>query len=393
MNKRKIKSGFTIVELLVVIVILSTFALLSSFGYSKLKDHQTHEKARTNAEGIASALDELYMAGQTTDGTQGNKGVYPSVHDACIKDGAIMKQIIKQQKGVDDDVKVAFLSSTTPESFSKDMTGCEVSSDGEIPSGCVSGIPTAKIVACEPSMEELDANDKKNIGMIVYQPITNIKTKPDYADTSNMAWQCLGESFEKPEGPSVDTDGDGLTDSQEAAIGTNPNNIDTDGDGLTDGQEVNDDSHNPYDNDGDGRGDPTNPLISDTDGDGYSDGLELWYDSDNPGHQYCGGGCVAPGYTYGPAANPNDPGSYPKKSSLPLLPHTRVDGENLFGQNINSRNNVELADYSVRTRPNITLTSYQPSVVDATDCRGYYIYYLEKSGGKIRLSKAITGKY
>ena len=36
----------------------------------------------------------------------------------------------------------------------------------------------------------------------------------------------------------VDTDGDGLTDSEETILGTDPNNPDTDGDGLTDGEEV-----------------------------------------------------------------------------------------------------------------------------------------------------------
>jgi hypothetical protein len=35
-----------------------------------------------------------------------------------------------------------------------------------------------------------------------------------------------------------DTDGDGLTDEEEAERGTDPDNPDTDGDGLTDGQEV-----------------------------------------------------------------------------------------------------------------------------------------------------------
>jgi len=35
-----------------------------------------------------------------------------------------------------------------------------------------------------------------------------------------------------------DSDGDGLTDSEEAAIGTDPLNPDTDGDGLQDGEEV-----------------------------------------------------------------------------------------------------------------------------------------------------------
>ena len=36
----------------------------------------------------------------------------------------------------------------------------------------------------------------------------------------------------------ADTDGDGLTDDEEAALGTDPNNPDTDGDGVSDGDEV-----------------------------------------------------------------------------------------------------------------------------------------------------------
>jgi hypothetical protein len=59
----------------------------------------------------------------------------------------------------------------------------------------------------------------------------------------------------------VDTDGDGLTDLQEAFLGTNPNRPDSDGDGLTDGDEV-----FVY------RTKPNNP---DTDGDGISDGIEV----------------------------------------------------------------------------------------------------------------------
>jgi len=37
----------------------------------------------------------------------------------------------------------------------------------------------------------------------------------------------------------IDSDGDGLTDSEEVNIGTDPNNPDTDGDGISDGDEVN----------------------------------------------------------------------------------------------------------------------------------------------------------
>jgi hypothetical protein len=61
----------------------------------------------------------------------------------------------------------------------------------------------------------------------------------------------------------ADIDGDGLTNQQEAALGTNPGNPDSDGDGLSDGQEVNVNG--------------TNPLMFDTDGDGLSDGLEIVY--------------------------------------------------------------------------------------------------------------------
>jgi len=72
----------------------------------------------------------------------------------------------------------------------------------------------------------------------------------------------------------LDSDGDGLTDAQEAILGTDPAKIDTDGDGLTDGQEVE-------------LG--TNPLLADTDGDGLDDALEIGWtlptqiDSDGDG--------------------------------------------------------------------------------------------------------------
>lgn len=82
----------------------------------------------------------------------------------------------------------------------------------------------------------------------------------------------------------VDTDNDGLTDAQEADLGTDPNNADTDGDGLTDGDEVNEYGTDPLmaDTDEDGLEDgpevnshSTDPLNPDTDGDGLNDGDEV----------------------------------------------------------------------------------------------------------------------
>jgi hypothetical protein len=85
----------------------------------------------------------------------------------------------------------------------------------------------------------------------------------------------------------VDSDGDGLLDSEEVAFGSDPQNPDSDGDGLQDAEEK-EKGTNPMnsDSDGDGLGDfeesqgTTDPLVSDTDGDGFDDGFETTYNTD-----------------------------------------------------------------------------------------------------------------
>lgn len=61
------------------------------------------------------------------------------------------------------------------------------------------------------------------------------------ADDANKAIATIGQlkavfslRFETLPSSNIDTDGDGLTDAQELALGTNPNNSDTDGDGISD---------------------------------------------------------------------------------------------------------------------------------------------------------------
>jgi gliding motility-associated-like protein len=99
--------------------------------------------------------------------------------------------------------------------------------------------------------------------------------------------------------PNCDSDGDGLTYSEEIANGTDATNPDTDGDGINDGTEVVDGSSplNPcdpddssldcqIDTDGDGLTDAnesvlcTSPTVTDTDGDGIFDGIEVTNGSD-----------------------------------------------------------------------------------------------------------------
>ncbi len=86
-----------------------------------------------------------------------------------------------------------------------------------------------------------------------------------------------------------DTDGDGIGDAQEAAVGTDPTRYDTDDDGLSDGEELEiglDPNDPDVDNDGVLDGDEdrngngvvdageTDPNDTDTDGDGVPDGEE-----------------------------------------------------------------------------------------------------------------------
>jgi hypothetical protein len=81
-----------------------------------------------------------------------------------------------------------------------------------------------------------------------------------------------------------DSDGDGLTNDREAALGTDPLKPDTDGDKLSDRDEVETYLTNPLvpDTDGDGLQDgdevltyQTDPRNPDTDGDGLNDGAEI----------------------------------------------------------------------------------------------------------------------
>ena len=82
----------------------------------------------------------------------------------------------------------------------------------------------------------------------------------------------------------IDTDGDGLSDGVEIAIGSDPNDADSDDDGVPDGDEP-----NPTDDtDGDGL---INVLDPDSDNDGLFDGTEMGRDCDGEGTDESAGRC------------------------------------------------------------------------------------------------------
>jgi len=93
------------------------------------------------------------------------------------------------------------------------------------------------------------------------------------SEGSQKVEESVAEGLSLPEviQPEVDTDKDGLSDLQEAQLGTSSMSSDTDGDFLFDLEEL-----EVY---------GTNPLNSDSDGDGFLDGNEVkaGYDPNGPG--------------------------------------------------------------------------------------------------------------
>jgi OOP family OmpA-OmpF porin len=105
----------------------------------------------------------------------------------------------------------------------------------------------------------------------------------DFASgTVNYRWGATVPAVYTVSGGSIDSDGDGLLDSEEAEIGTDPFDPDTDKDGLSDGEEV--------------RIHHTDPLNPDTDWDALKDGAEVLTYRTNPTDADTDDGGVADGH-------------------------------------------------------------------------------------------------
>ncbi|MEO8700526.1 MAG: Ig-like domain-containing protein, partial [Kofleriaceae bacterium] len=152
------------------------------------------------------------------------------------------------------------------------------------------------INALDPDSDNDGLYDGTELGVTVPGPGTNTgaghfipdadpatHTDPQDADTDHGGVEDGAEDTDRdgrvdggerdPLDPSddtggVDSDGDGLPDAVEVALGTDPDDADSDDDGVRDGDEPN------YQDDSDGDG-AINALDPDSDGDGLLDGTEL----------------------------------------------------------------------------------------------------------------------
>ncbi|MFT6905589.1 MAG: hypothetical protein ACJAS1_002246, partial [Oleiphilaceae bacterium] len=112
-----------------------------------------------------------------------------------------------------------------------------------------------------------------------------------------------------------DTDNDGLSDTIEISLGTDPNNADSDNDGLNDGDEVN--TYNTY------------PLLADTDNDGLPDGYEVNQGLDPNNISDATLDADTDGYSnfdeYTAGTNPQNAQSYPGATAYTRLSETDKD--------------------------------------------------------------------
>ncbi|MBP9761284.1 MAG: hypothetical protein KBD15_03540 [Candidatus Magasanikbacteria bacterium] len=97
----------------------------------------------------------------------------------------------------------------------------------------------------------------------VVPPVTNTTVPPITEEAAGLNEPVSSDDIDTTVlfGEPIDSDGDGLDDTRESTLQTDPNNWDTDADELSDGDEV--------------IIWKTNPLVADTDGDTYLDGAEV----------------------------------------------------------------------------------------------------------------------
>jgi hypothetical protein len=159
-----------------------------------------------------------------------------------------------------------------------DFSGLSVSSIDADNDGLTNGEELTLLTG--PKSPDSDSDDLPD-GFEVSTSLTNPRNydtdgngRSDYDDYYNTPDPGNWGSGDPPDpNGAIDSDGDGLSNDEEASAGTNPTVVDTDSDGLSDGAELGFPGTT---------GHGTDPLLADTDGDELSDGFEVQTSGTNP---------------------------------------------------------------------------------------------------------------
>ncbi len=154
---------------------------------------------------------------------------------------------------------IATQAACSGETASQPTLGTAASSDTLVGDLATGGDGDAQ--APSDATQALDAQEQDSGAQDVVGDTATVDAAP--SDDASVGQDTDGDAQVAPDAdPSkTDTDGDGLSDSDEIGLGTDPKQSDTDADGLSDGDEV-----NKY---------GTDPKSADSDKDGLADGLEV----------------------------------------------------------------------------------------------------------------------
>lgn len=153
-------------------------------------------------------------------------------------------------------------------------------------------VPTVLLPPVDQQTQQAPVEPTPVLVVVEPTPVPVAQGVPTDGDTDGDGLSDAEELAYGSDPLNRDYDGDGLLDGEEVYVhATDPVNNDTDGDGLVDGEEVNQYGANPVstDGDGDGLGDAdelfvygTSPSAFDSDGDGIGDGEEVLNFGTNP---------------------------------------------------------------------------------------------------------------
>jgi len=221
-------------------------------------DPSVHPGAVEGCDTVDSDCDGDLVDGYTdTDGdgdpdcidTDDDGDLVPDIIDCEPTEAAVYPGATESCDGVDSDCDGDLVDGFDDTDGDGDPGCTDADDDGDL-------FPDA--IDCEPldgsiypnALESCDAVDSDCDGDLV----------DGFADADNSG---------TPDCIDIDSDGDGLVDALEEALGTDPDDPDTDGDGALDGDEIGDDPLNPVDTDGDGivdvLDDDSSPPVDDDD--------------------------------------------------------------------------------------------------------------------------------